>query len=226
MEYHKIQSIFKREFDKNKRMKFWDWARPEFQYLQNNMWIFTEKIDGTNIRVSYNNSVKRIDGKTDNSQIPSNLYRKIEERLPIEKLCNVFDPYSEVSDRTVILYFEGYGVKIQKGGNYIPNDVDIILLDIKIGPWWLKREDVGEIANELGVQIVPVVGVGDLHMMVDIVRSGFISKISHNREYVAEGIVARPTIELKTRSGERIITKLKYLDFPVEERGTTSAQNT
>jgi hypothetical protein len=36
---------------------------------------------------------------------------------------------------------------------------------------------------------------------------------SHWGDFIAEGIVARPKVELKTRAGHRIITKLKYKDF-------------
>jgi hypothetical protein len=36
---------------------------------------------------------------------------------------------------------------------------------------------------------------------------------------IAEGIVAKPWVPLYNKKGERIITKLKYLDFPVTERG-------
>lgn len=33
-------------------------------------------------------------------------------------------------------------------------------------------------------------------------------------DFQAEGIVARPSVELKNRAGERIITKIKCKDFP------------
>ena len=47
-EYPKIQSIFKR--DENTH-KFIDgvFSLPEFEYLKDNLWIWTEKIDGRNI---------------------------------------------------------------------------------------------------------------------------------------------------------------------------------
>lgn len=32
-------------------------------------------------------------------------------------------------------------------------------------------------------------------------------------DFIAEGIVARPAVELKTRNGHRIITKIKHKDF-------------
>ena len=47
--------------------------------------------------------------------------------------------------------------------------------------------------------------------MVDFVRHGFPSQWG---DFTAEGVVARPKVELKTRNGARIITKLKHIDFP------------
>lgn len=46
--------------------------------------------------------------------------------------------------------------------------------------------------------------------MVDMVRRGFMSQWG---EFIAEGIVARPKVELQTKAGSRIITKVKYKDF-------------
>jgi len=43
-----------------------------------------------------------------------------------------------------------------------------------------------------------------------VCRAGLVSKWG---DFEAEGIVARPAVELKTRAGERIITKLKTRDF-------------
>ena len=49
-----------------------------------------------------------------------------------------------------------------------------------------------------------------LHYMVEIASKGIQSTWGN---FQAEGIVARPTVELKTRSGHRIITKIKTKDF-------------
>jgi hypothetical protein len=53
-EYHKIQTIFKRDMtNKAKSLFEGRWTMPEFEYLANNTWVFTEKVDGTNIRVIF-----------------------------------------------------------------------------------------------------------------------------------------------------------------------------
>lgn len=45
-EYHKIQTLFKRDMTtKKKSLIEGQWTLPEFEYLANNRWIFTEKVD-------------------------------------------------------------------------------------------------------------------------------------------------------------------------------------
>ena len=84
------------------------------------------------------------------------------------------------------------------------------MFDIKIGHWWLQRKDVEIIGKNLGLDVVPIIGKGTLRDMVDTVQRGLNSKWG---DFKAEGIVARPIVELRTRSGDRIITKLKNKDF-------------
>jgi len=206
-EYHKINTLYKRDMEtKNKTLIIGKYSMPEFEYLQNNEWSFTEKIDGTNIRVIWDSTNKDITfkGKTDNAQIPANLYKELTLIFVSDKLAEVFP------DTDVCFYGEGYGVKIQNGGSYIPDGNDFILFDIKIGDWWLQRKDILGIAEKLGLDVVPDIGTGTLADLVNLVRTGFNSKIG---TCIAEGIVARPLVELKARNGERIITKLKYRDF-------------
>jgi hypothetical protein len=216
-QYHKINSVFKRSRD-GKQMLWGEYSLPEFEYLKDNLWEFTEKVDGTNIRVMYSGVEAFGDdltfgGKTDNAQIPAHLVNKLNELFSIDMFRDVFpsDNNEAPEERKVCLYGEGYGVKIQAGGgNYNPTGVDFVLFDIKIGEWWLKREDVNEIANKLGIKAVPVVGVSTLEGLIAMCRHGFKSQWG---DFIAEGIVARPTVELRDRAGHRIITKLKYKDF-------------
>lgn len=207
-EYHKIQTIFKRDL-KGKIMEG-EYSIPEFEYLKNNEWVFTEKVDGTNIRVMFDGNQLTFGGKTDNAQIPAFLVKHLQEKfLPqIDKFKEIFADGTLPAN--MCLYGEGYGAKIQKGGgNYRP-DQGFVLFDIKISDWWLKRVDIEEIAERLQTEVVPVIGTGSLHYMIDKVKNGIKSIWG---DFKAEGIVARPAVELKTRSGQRIITKLKHRDF-------------
>ncbi len=203
--YHKIQTVFKRDpNNKFKTLLHGEYAKPEFEYLKNNEWVYTEKVDGTNIRVMYDDYI-RFAGKTNNALLPEKLF---------EKLVDIFLPQKEtfksIFDSSVCLYGEGYGSKIQKGGERYRQDQSFVMFDVKIGEWWLSRDSIENIAKKLNIDVVPIIGTGTLIEMVEIAQCGTCSLWGG---FEAEGIVARPKVEMKDRSGNRIITKIKYKDF-------------
>jgi len=203
-QYHKIQTIYKRDpATKHKTLLLGEFSVPEFGYLQDNEWVFTEKIDGTNIRVMVQDGRVEFGGKTDQAQIPARLEGHLRETFDAETLVRMF------ADGTC-LYGEGCGAGIQKGGGNYYQDQRFVLFDVKVGEWWLKREAVEDIAAELGIPAVPVIGRGTLGDLVEMCQNGFTSQWG---EFPAEGIVARPAVDLRTRGGQRIITKLKRKDF-------------
>ena len=222
-EYQKIQSVFKRD-DKTHKFIEGEYSLPEFEYLEDNIWIWTEKVDGTNIRIDWNSgwvyqntSTFPIDletkvlekvvfgGKTDNAQMPIFLLSKLQELFTIGKFRG---SYPETS---MCLYGEGYGARIQKGGgNYIPDGVDFILFDVLIDGWWLKRDGIEDIAGKLGIKVVPIVGRGTIAEAINAIKTGIKSTFG---DFQAEGLVLKPEVELKTRAGHRIITKMKHKDF-------------
>jgi len=206
-EYHKIQSVFKRD-EKTHKFIEGDYSLPEFEYLKNNAWTFTEKVDGTNIRIMINGENITFGGKTDRAQIPAKLITVLNNTFLI---ITQRQKIKEMFDYPVCLYGEGYGASIQKGGgNYKSDGVGFVLFDIKIGEWWLQRDDVADIANKLGLEIVPTIGCRELTYAIGMVKTGFKSVWG---DFPAEGLVLRPQIELKRRNGERIITKIKQKDF-------------
>ena len=68
-EYFKISNLFK--FDE--KYKNIVGLNDDFNYLKDNIWIGTEKIDGTNIRICWDGHRISIMGHTAKSIIPSNL---------------------------------------------------------------------------------------------------------------------------------------------------------
>lgn len=219
-EYHKINAPFKRDMSKPKHpLIYGDWAMPELGYLSANRWEFTEKVDGTNIRIV----VERVDdhvtvkafGKTDKAQIPTHLLDYLKGNLSDAAVIGGVlwgdKPASELAGTSsiVVLYGEGYGPKIQGGGKY-REDASFVLFDVNFAGWWLDRSNVDDIASKLGIDSVPVLGQGSLWDAMDIVRDGIVSKWG---DFEAEGIVARPVVPLFDRKGHRIITKIKAVDF-------------
>ena len=192
-----------------------DYSEPYFEYLKDNTWVFTEKVDGTNIRVMWNGENVVFGGKTDNAQMPTFLLYKLqalfEGTVKKQLFIKQFPQELDIKPQ-VCLYGEGYGAKIQSGGKYIPDGVDFVLFDVKIGDMFLLREDVEEIAKVFNIKVVPIIGEGTLNECIELVKKGFNSQWGN---FEAEGIVARPKVELRDRRGNRIITKIKSRDFKV-----------
>lgn len=209
IEYHKIQSVYLRDpANRHKTFLEGQWSLPELGYLASNEWHWTEKVDGTNVRVHWNGEKVTFGGRTEDAQMPLFLIRQLEELFPMVKFHEHFPP-ADYSD--VMLYGEGYGAKIQKGGgNYKPDGVDFVLFDVQIGGVYLERSNVEDIGAKLGLRVVPVIGKGTLHDAIATTRAGFDSTWG---PFKAEGLVMRPAVELVTRRGHRIITKVKQRDF-------------
>lgn len=225
-EYHKINAPFKRDMQaKTKPLIMGDWALPEFGYLSDNQWEFTEKVDGTNIRIEFHNNGLEFKGRTDNADIPSPLLSFLKETFVLERILPNFD----LGNSTIVtLYGEGYGPKINGGGKY-RSDPSFVLFDVKIGDWWLDRKNVDDIASKLGIDSVPVLGTGTLWEAIHLVKGSNPAGKKYGVEFgywngndglksawgdfEAEGIVARPVVPLFDRKGARIITKIKGRDF-------------
>jgi len=205
-EYHKIQTIFKRDMDHpQKKLIIGDWSTPEFEALANCDWQFTEKIDGTNVRVIWDGEWIAYRGRTDRAVLPNDLLKHLDSTFaPLKEAF-----LNEFGTKQVVLYGEGYGGKIQAGQKYCEK-TGFILFDVRIGHWWLTRESVKDIGGRFGLPVVPWRGNGTLWEAVEAARDGIQSVFG---DFEAEGYVARPSVELLDRSGQRIIAKIKCRDF-------------
>jgi hypothetical protein len=219
--YQKINTLFKR--DEKKVIIPSQFTCEEFYELKDLKWECTEKIDGTNIHVDIEYSTERglwfsFQGRTDNAVIPSHLLKKLHEIFTEDVIMSAFNQqFASVGEDETLrmsIYGEGYGMKIQKGGgNYIPNDVGFILFDVKVGQWWLGRENLEDIASKLNVPIVPLIGYMTLQEAIEFVSKGFNSIVSQTKNHKAEGLVLKTRNGLLFRNGQRIITKIKTCDF-------------
>ena len=153
-----------------------------------------------------------IKGRTDRAIIPPKLLNKLKSIFYTQKWKEIFP--SLTPEDTVCIYGEGYGTGIQKcGKDYINNDTNFILFDVKVNDWWLTRKDCEEIAKECNIDIVPLIGYMTIPQAIEYVNQGFKSKISENKDLIAEGLVLKTPLGLKSRDGKRIITKIKHCDF-------------
>lgn len=210
IEYHKIETLFERD-EKTKRLKMGKFRNPTVEFLKDNTWVFTEKIDGTNIRVFWDGHEVTFGGRTDRASIPVDLVNRLNKLFGGETNAQIFE--QRFGEKPVILFGEGYGPKIQSGGSY-RDDVDFILFDVMIGGNFQSRDCVESIANYFGIDVVPVLLEGTLQDGIDYVLNPDhrISSIAIHGAPL-EGLVGRTKEELRDRCGNRLIVKIKYRDF-------------
>ena len=208
--YDKIETLYARDIDGTKQLIPGKYRNPTVEFLKDNRWQWTEKVDGTNIRVFWDGHSVTFGGRTDRAQIPVHLVNRLNELFGGEQNAQVFEQM--FGEREVILYGEGYGVKIQNGGGYISDGVDFVLFDLYINGNYQSRENVEGCAKALGVKVVPIVGEGTLEEAVEFVKSHPKSVIAQG-DIDMEGVVCRPAVEMRDRCGNRVIVKIKWRDF-------------
>lgn len=206
-QYEKIETVFCRDTNGTKRLILDNYRNPTVAYLKDNMWLFTEKVDGTNIRVHWDGHKVEFGGRTDKAQIPGPLLNKLNEMFMTTEAEELFE--QTWGDKDVILFGEGYGLKIQNGGDY-RSDVSFILFDVLVGDNYQEREWVEKTAQMFNIDVVPIVLTGTIQDGIDYVMKHPQSTMG---TAMMEGVVGRPMIELRDRCGERVIVKIKWEDF-------------
>jgi hypothetical protein len=219
LEYPKIETLYNRD-DKFKVITT-DVRFPEFSYI--NTWVLTEKVDGTNVRIAlHSDGSIEYGGRTKDAQMPTFLLSYLQETFTKEKLHAVFEKPEGFPE--VVIFGEGYGPKIQKGGNY-SNTVGFRLFDCAIageavcGWWWMETDFLDTLATSLQIARVPFCGgikylptsCEDLERLLP--NSIVTIQDKGQGTYLPEGIVARPPVTMFSRNGHRIMWKLKYRDF-------------
>ena len=209
--YVKIETPYERDMHGTKKLIEGVFRNETVEYLQNNTWSWTEKIDGTNIGVVWDGHNVQFQGRTEQAQIPAPLANRLNELFSGNETEELFEQMFGGSQ--VILFGEGYGRKIQKVGSlYLPDRVDFILFDVYFpeNNLWLRRESVVEIAEAFGLTYVPEIMTGTIADAVRFVKTHPQSTIG---TAPMEGLVGRPAVELMNRRGERVIVKVKTKDY-------------
>lgn len=207
-EYHKIETVFEREVNGTKKLIEGKFRNETVEFLKNNTWQFTEKIDGTNIRIHWDGHTISFGGRTDRAEIPKHLMDRLNEMFSNISTEELFEQM--FGEKEVILFGEGYGTKIQKVGKLYRPDVSFILFDVMVNGMYLARNNVESIATSLGVEIVPIVLEGTISDAIEFVKNRPNSTIG---QAPMEGVVGRPKVEILDRCGNRLIVKVKVRDF-------------
>lgn len=182
----------------------------EFENVK--QWDISEKIDGMNIRIIYDDTFDYSDalisykGKVEKSQIPQSLWLHLEKTFTVEFFKRAFS-----GAYYVVIFGEGYGPKIQSGGAY-RRDQGFIGFDIYVNGWWLKQEDVFKILFNRDIPVVPYIGRGTISQIVNFVKR-YPQSIASDSPKQMEGIVARSHPLMLQRNGNPLMFKLKCIDY-------------
>ena len=223
MMYPKIQTLWKRNPDTGIIIPN-NYSRKEFRNIK--WWHVTEKIDGMNIRIEYSwyDSSKptiMFKGRTDNAILPKPLLDYLQKTFTIEMFIRNFP-----NTKYVCLFGEGYGYKIQKGGNqYNPNQ-EFVLFDIFVDGWWLQQYNVTIFAEIFNIPRVSELGIWTKDYAIDFidprvknyaVKYKTVDNVPLSilaiKPKEMEGIMCRSHPLMLYRNKSPIIFKLKVKDF-------------
>lgn len=215
MKYPKIKSLFQRD----KEFKFTNRLISEsLQDLQDIKWVCLEKLDGMNIRIicDFEKEEFKCLGRTDEAVIPTHLKEELDKILTCIKAekQQFLTSFSKI--KKLILYGEGFGFKIQKGGLYLKDKVAFNLFDCycfmseRETGFWMNEPQIKSLSQIFKLSKVPELPPATLHEAEKLVRTGLNS---HYGTAKAEGVIIKTKYPLFNSFGMRMIFKLKTKDF-------------
>lgn len=196
--------------DGNKQLIIDSYRNPAVEYLRNNKWLFTEKVDGTNVRIEWDGHKVTFGGRTERAEFHKDLTKRLEELTGSEETEQLFEQLFGL--KQVTFFGEGYGAGIQKGGGDYNDHKDFILFDVAVDGMYLERPDVEELAKSFGLDVVPVFALCTIDKAIELVKTKPMSKIG-KKQHVIEGLVGTPPVRMFDGYGNRIIVKVKVRDF-------------
>lgn len=207
--YTKIDTIFERDVNGTKKLMEGKFRDKTVEFLKDNEWICTEKIDGMNIGIVWDGHAVSYQGRTERAEIPAVLLDSLNECFGSSINEELFE--QKFGEMPVIFLGEGYGRRIQKR-NY-KSEPKFILFDVYLPEQdlWLERASIEDIAQIFNIEAVPIVMRATLQEAVDFVKTK--PKSILNSDIDMEGLVCKPAVDLLSRVGKRMIVKIKVEDF-------------
>ena len=200
IKYPKIDGIFERDSDFKLTDHFRD---PAFEYLKNLKWQGFEKLDGTNVRIYWDGYRVSVHGRTDNAVFDKS-FEEFLEKFKSKEFEELMEQL--FGEKEVHLFGEGLGPKIQGKSS---EENKVVLFDILIQDNWLSYENVKDIAEKLGFEVVNLEIEGTLNELIEYVKT---PRKASNKDVQMEGLVARPALNLFIGK-KRIQTKIKFEMF-------------
>ena len=210
--YTKIETVFNRDVSGTKKLIEGDYRSEAVEFLKDAQWRFTEKTDGMNVGIVWDGHRVSYQGRTERAQIPAHLMNRLIELFGSNEVEELFE--QTFGEKQVVLFGEGYGAKIQKGGgNYISDGCDFILFDVYMvdSDTWLKHDGIESVAKMFGIKSVPVALIGTINDAVEYIKTKPVSLI--NEAHEMEGVVGKPLVDFYDRGHNRLIVKIKVCDF-------------
>lgn len=219
--YPKIETLF----DRNEDFVIdpGRWRRRDFPVIS--QWEIYEKIDGTNIRVHFQPAERTsedtiIEGRVDfysrnsdepNVNIPPVVLKFLRELFD-------YDRISKLLFKETILFGEAFGGKIQGMSKLYGPVPRFALFDVIEYSYWQSRDVVLWRSVDLGIEMAPLLGViGSVELLNPRDRVlGDYASVSKVGSGVGrpEGVILHPRgCVLHNGYGERVIAKLKWVDF-------------
>lgn len=200
-EYPKTANLFSRDPDTHQVIK-----TPKTEFDQIAHWHVTEKIDGTNIRLVYEALDREhrypvVRGRSDAANLPPDFEEEAlpqfhpdgDLRLALKLALGLIQEPIENAHVSMVVFGEGYGPGIQKGGSGYANCKRFRVFDVATfktvhlneygafggtgthvpyttGPLWRPWDDVVTVAEALGLQTVPVVSWYSRMNVNDVIR--------------------------------------------------------
>lgn len=202
----KIYSPFKRctSGPRKNKLIVGTWYDSAYATLQNATWRWTEKLDGTNIRIHWDGVRRSIAGRTQRAELRQDLVDWIDDNLPEELFEQMFE------DKTVTLYGEGIGPGIQSGGGLYSPIKKFVLFEVRLNSIWVSRQTIEQIADGFGIETAALVTQSTVWDAIDRVERGHKSAYGN---FFAEGLVGVPADGFLNYRGGRIMMKVKHEDF-------------
>lgn len=235
-EYGKTENIFARDDETKKLIGVF--RVPEVGLIDPGQWIATEKIDGTNVRLTivpaedggdyeiFGSFQTILKGRSDAATLPKGLAWE----MPIETqdnpgvLTELYEALELPPHTVVTFYGEAYGAGIQKGGIY-SSEKRIRVFDLVTsrprlirGEWshsWRPYSQLLEAARIVGLTPVPELPRMSLEGYLAAVAHGFSTRITDEGGTggEAEGVVIRTDPYVYNFRGSRVFAKIKTRDF-------------
>lgn len=213
LEYPKIDNLYKRNPAKKSELLVGQYTRPEFEFIK--YWDVTEKVDGTNVQLKFHrvfNGSFDINGRTERAQFTIGQQNFLED-LGDDIRSKALHIINSFGLDTLTIYGELYGPKIQSGGNY-SDELGFMAFDMMVNDKvWLAPNEFRTNAQYMGLAYTPSLGTLTTEQIFLMVAGGFKSTFAINEDYDAEGIIAKPPLNLFDQRGQRVMFKLKTCDL-------------